>query len=42
MKIIILEWAIIPIVYVVIMLICVVGMLGIILRLMISEAWAWR
>ena len=41
MKIIILEWMVIPMVYLVFMLICVVGMLGIILRLMISEAWPW-
>ena len=41
MKMILLEWMVIPIVYLVFMLICVVGMLGIVLRLMISEAWAW-
>lgn len=41
MKIIMLEWMVIPIVYLVFMLICVVGMLGIVLRLIMSEVWAW-
>ena len=41
MKIIILEWMVIPMVYVVFMLICVVGMLGIVLRLIMSEVGAW-
>ena len=41
MKMIILEWAVIPMVYLVFMLICVLGMLGIILRLIITESFKW-
>ena len=41
MKIILLEWAVIPMVYLVFMFICVVGMLGIVLRLIVTESFKW-